>query len=198
LTCGYENPAFQAALPRRCGREAGASTYGVQASHRDASLGRKAFHSYGMANLRHASRHCERSEAIQKYGQCNAKRATLDCFATLAMTQSVQRCNNVILNSYIDYLCIIIKKIVTIMGRPVKTLKNCTTEQVEKFFDSDENNKVGIKLYAILMLTRGYSSRALTEFYRVNFKQLCSWADRFDAEGIEGLRLKREGVESRG
>jgi transposase len=76
------------------------------------------------------------------------------------------------------------------MGRKVKQLKNYTTEQVEKIFESDEKHRTGIKLYAILQLTRGYSSRALEEFFRISFKQICNWADRFDVEGISGLRIK--------
>jgi len=76
------------------------------------------------------------------------------------------------------------------MGRKVKQLKNYTTNQVEALFESDENNIVGVKLYAIIQLTRGYSTRKLEEFYRVTHKQICNWADRFDAEGISGLRLK--------
>jgi transposase len=76
------------------------------------------------------------------------------------------------------------------MGRDVKRLKNYTAEQVEMLFESDENNRLGIKLYAILQLAGGYSSRKLTEFYHISFKQICNWADRFDAEGIEGLRVK--------
>jgi len=76
------------------------------------------------------------------------------------------------------------------MGRKVKQLRNYTTEQVEALFERDENNRVGVKLYAIIQLTRGYSSRKLEEFYRTSFKQICNWADRFDAEGIEGLRIK--------
>ncbi len=76
------------------------------------------------------------------------------------------------------------------MGRKVKQLKNYTTEQVESVFESDENNIVGVKLYAIIQLTRGYSTRKLEEYYRVTHKQICNWADRFDAEGIDGLRMK--------
>jgi transposase len=49
---------------------------------------------------------------------------------------------------------------------------------------------VGVKLYAIIQLTRGYSTLKLEEFYRVTHKQICNWADRFDAECIEGLRIK--------
>ena len=76
------------------------------------------------------------------------------------------------------------------MGRKVKQLKNYTTEQVEALFESDEHNIVGVKLYAIIQLTRGYSTRKLEEFYRVTHRQICNWADRFDAEGIDGLRMK--------
>jgi transposase len=76
------------------------------------------------------------------------------------------------------------------MGRKVKQLKHYTTEQVEALFESDENNLVGVKLYAIIQLTRGYSTRRLTEFYRITHKQICNWADRFDSEGIDGLRMK--------
>ena len=76
------------------------------------------------------------------------------------------------------------------MGRKVKQLRNYTTAQVEALFARDANNLVGVKLYAIIQLTRGYSTRKLEEFYRVTHKQICNWADRFDAEGIEGLRIK--------
>lgn len=77
------------------------------------------------------------------------------------------------------------------MGRKVKQLRNYTTDQVEAIFESDENNIVGVKLYAIIQLTRGYSARKLEEYYRVTHKQICNWADRFDSEGIDGLRMKQ-------
>jgi len=76
------------------------------------------------------------------------------------------------------------------MGRKVKQLKNYTAEQVESIFASDSNNLIGVKLYAIVQLSRGYSSRKLSEFFRTSFKQICNWADSFDAEGIVGLRIK--------
>jgi transposase len=76
------------------------------------------------------------------------------------------------------------------MGRNVKQLKNYTTDQVKTLFESDENHRIGVKLYAVLQLTRGYSSRALEEFFRTSFKQICNWADRFDTEGVVGLRIK--------
>ena len=76
------------------------------------------------------------------------------------------------------------------MGRKVKQLKNYTTEQLESIFNHNKNNIVGFKLCAIIQLSRGYSSRKLEEYYRVSFKQICNWADRFDADGIAGLQIK--------
>ena len=43
---------------------------------------------------------------------------------------------------------------------------------------------------AIIQLTRGYSTRKPSEFYRVTHRRICNRADRFDAEGIDGLRMK--------
>jgi transposase len=77
------------------------------------------------------------------------------------------------------------------MGRKVKRLMNYTTEEVEALFESEANHLTGVKLYAIIQMSRGYSSRKLEEFYRTSFKQICNWADRFDAEGIAGLRIKQ-------
>ena len=75
--------------------------------------------------------------------------------------------------------------------QPFRTItKNYTTEEVEAIFESDSANSVGIKLYAVIQLNRGYSSRKLEEFYRVSHKQICTWADRFDAQGVDGLRIK--------
>jgi transposase len=76
------------------------------------------------------------------------------------------------------------------MGRKVKQLKNYSTKQVETLIESDVNYRIGVKLYAILQLSRGHSSRELAEFFRTSFKQICNWADRFDAEGITGLHIK--------
>jgi hypothetical protein len=75
-------------------------------------------------------------------------------------------------------------------GTQRKRLNNYTAEQIEMLFESDANNKISIKLYAILQLAKGYSSRKLTEFYHVSFKQICNQADRFDSEGLDGLRVK--------
>ncbi|WP_165044672.1 helix-turn-helix domain-containing protein [Dysgonomonas sp. ZJ709] len=76
------------------------------------------------------------------------------------------------------------------MGRHVKQLINYTTSDVKAFIDNEDKYKVGIKLYAILQLTKGKPSRELEELYGTSFKQILNWAARFDSQGIEGLRDK--------
>jgi transposase len=76
------------------------------------------------------------------------------------------------------------------MGRKVKQLKNYTTQQLESLLESDEKHKFGVKLYAIIQMSRGYSSCKLEEFYHTSFKQINNWAARLDSEGIDGLRIK--------
>lgn len=76
------------------------------------------------------------------------------------------------------------------MGRKVKQLKNYKTAQIEAIFEGNENYRTGVKLYAILQLTRGYSSRLLAEFFHASFKQICNWADRLDSEGVKGLSMR--------
>ena len=47
------------------------------------------------------------------------------------------------------------------MGSKVKQLRHYTTKQVEDIFEGDANNRVGVKFYAIIQLTRGHSTRKL-------------------------------------
>jgi transposase len=79
------------------------------------------------------------------------------------------------------------------MGRRTKQLKNFTAEQVEALFESDSRYLTGVKLFAIIQLAKGLSSRKLSAFYGTSFKQICNWADRFDAEGINGLQRIKPG-----
>ena len=84
------------------------------------------------------------------------------------------------------------------MGRKVKTLKNYNAEQIKELTDNDSGYKQGVRLYAVYQLAKGKSSRMLEDLYNVSFKQICNWADRFDANGIAGLKDKvRSGRPSR-
>jgi transposase len=76
------------------------------------------------------------------------------------------------------------------MGRKVKQIKNYSSEQIKAFIDNDNKHKVGIRLYAVYQVSKGKSSRSLEELYNTSFRQICNWVERFDREGIEGLRDK--------
>lgn len=77
------------------------------------------------------------------------------------------------------------------MGRKVKTLKNYTTEQIVELYKSNKKYYIGVKLLAMEALSRGMSSRKITEFFHVSFKQICNWADNFDKKGVEGLKMQK-------
>jgi transposase len=79
------------------------------------------------------------------------------------------------------------------MGRKVKQLKNYSSSQIKAIIDTDDKYKLGVKLYAVYQLSKGKSSRELEDLYNVSFKQVCNWADRFDAQGPVGLLNKSGG-----
>jgi transposase len=73
------------------------------------------------------------------------------------------------------------------MGRKVLELKNYTTSDIEELFSSEDKYRVGMRLCAVLQLSKGIPSRKLEELYNTSFKQICNWAHRLDNEGILGL-----------
>jgi transposase len=77
------------------------------------------------------------------------------------------------------------------MGRSVKLLQNYTTAQVKQIIKSNSDYYIDKKLCAILQVNLGKSSRFLAPYYCVSPKQIRNWVARFDAEGIEGLRIKK-------
>jgi transposase len=76
------------------------------------------------------------------------------------------------------------------MGRKVKQLKNYTSEQIKLLMESKREYRIAIRLCVVYQLSKGRSSREPENMYNISFKQICTRADRFDAEGIEGLRDK--------
>lgn len=84
------------------------------------------------------------------------------------------------------------------MGRHGLQLKHRSKEEIQDLFVAHAELEVGVKLHAVRKVTEGMSSRKLTEFYSVTFKQICNWFHAFDNCGIEGLRVKkRTGKKSR-
>jgi len=76
------------------------------------------------------------------------------------------------------------------MGRPVLKVKGYDTSAIEALIRRDERYTIGIRLYAVLQVSKGQASRHLEELYHTSFKQITNWVHRFEAGGIEGLRDK--------
>lgn len=54
----------------------------------------------------------------------------------------------------------------------------------------NEDYKVGLRLYLVYLVSLGHSSRKLSEFHDISFKQITNWVHRFEEEGLEGLKDK--------
>lgn len=78
------------------------------------------------------------------------------------------------------------------MGRPVKKITGYSSSEIRALFNTDDKYKIGIRLYAVYQVSLGKSSRQLEDVYNTSHKQILNWVDRFQAEGIDGLR-DREG-----
>tara|TARA_R110000868_G_C10604040_1_gene740773 strand:- start:46 stop:561 length:516 start_codon:yes stop_codon:yes gene_type:complete len=76
------------------------------------------------------------------------------------------------------------------MGRKPRGVKGYTPEQIKALFNSEDKYKVGLRLYAVYQVSLGKPSRELEELYNTSFKQILNWVDRFENEGIDGLRDK--------
>lgn len=76
------------------------------------------------------------------------------------------------------------------MGRRVKQISGYTPEEIKALFNTDDKYKIGLRLYAVYQVSLGKPSRQLEELYNTSFKQILNWADRFEKEGIDGLKDK--------
>lgn len=76
------------------------------------------------------------------------------------------------------------------MGRKTLQISNYKPEEIKELFSKEPKYKTGIRLYAVYQLAQGIPSRKLEELYNTSFKQICTWANNFNALGIEGLQDK--------
>ncbi len=77
-------------------------------------------------------------------------------------------------------------------------VKGYTSEAIRLLFNVDKDYKVGIRLCAVYQVSQGLSTREVSSFYRISFKQICNWVHRFEEAVIEGLKDKRKsGMRSR-
>lgn len=76
------------------------------------------------------------------------------------------------------------------MGRKTRGVKGYTPELIKALFNSDDKYKIGLRLYAVYQVSLGKPSRELEDLYDTSFKQILNWVDRFEKEGLQGLRDK--------
>lgn len=76
------------------------------------------------------------------------------------------------------------------MGRKPRGVNGYTAEQIKALFNSEDKYKIGLRLYAVYQVALGKPSRQLEALYNTSFKQILNWVDRFEKEGVEGLRDK--------
>ncbi len=65
-----------------------------------------------------------------------------------------------------------------------------TAEEIKTLIKSKESFQIGSRLVCILPLAMGKSSRQAQELLLLSHNQICIWANRFNAYGIEGLKDK--------
>lgn len=76
------------------------------------------------------------------------------------------------------------------MGRKPRRVNGYTPDQIKTLFNSEDKYKIGLRLYAVYQVALGKPSRELEALYNTSFKQILNWVDRFENEGIDGLRDK--------
>jgi transposase len=74
------------------------------------------------------------------------------------------------------------------MGRKVRQISGYTSEEIKALFNNEDKYKIGLRLYAVYQVSLGKPSRQLEELYNTSFKQILNWVDRFEKEGVDGLK----------
>jgi len=75
------------------------------------------------------------------------------------------------------------------MGVNILELKNWNTEQISELLHSN-SYKEGMKLFAVYLVSKGWSARKLEELFDVSFKQITIWIHEFDKDGPSSLQDK--------
>ncbi len=76
------------------------------------------------------------------------------------------------------------------MGRRVKQISGYSSEEIKALFNKEDKYKIGLRLYAVYQVSLGKPSRQLEELYNTSFKQILNWVERFEKEGVDGLKDK--------
>jgi len=76
------------------------------------------------------------------------------------------------------------------MPRQSLAVTGLTPEEIKSFLHTDFNYKRGLKLFAVYLISKGWSARKLEEILEVSFKQITTWVHEVNERGIEGIEEK--------
>lgn len=77
------------------------------------------------------------------------------------------------------------------MGKSILKIHRTDVAGIKKLLSSNEDYTIGVRLYLVYLVAMGHSSRKLSKFHGISFKQIINWAHRFENEGIEGLKDRK-------
>ncbi len=76
------------------------------------------------------------------------------------------------------------------MPRQSLAVTGLTPEEMKTYLHSDFAYKRGLKLFAVFLISKGWSARKLEEIFEVSFKQITTWVHEVNERGIEGIEEK--------
>ncbi len=76
------------------------------------------------------------------------------------------------------------------MSRNVLKVTALSQEEIREYLHGDFNYKRGMKLFAVYLISKGWSARSLEELFDISFKQITTWVHEVNARGITGIEEK--------
>ncbi len=67
------------------------------------------------------------------------------------------------------------------------SVSGMTPEEMKTYLQSDPRYKRGMKLFAVFLVSKGWTSRSLEDLFEVSFKQITTWVHEVNERGIEGI-----------
>lgn len=67
---------------------------------------------------------------------------------------------------------------------------NTPSNEIKKIINSNNCYKKGAKLFAVYLVSKGWSARKLESLFDVSFKQITIWIHDFNEKGVDGLNDK--------
>lgn len=76
------------------------------------------------------------------------------------------------------------------MASKLLKIDNYSSEKIRDLLTEKEEYKKGLKLFAVYLVSKGWSARKIGELMDVSFKQVTLWIHSFNENGEDGLENK--------